>query len=123
MESERARNQPRTTPTSETATAYCQANEYSGACSDPNTMAVNTIPTITPSERVSNGCRKPRNTNSSKNGASVTAITPNRVSRTGEFIRLSTGDGTFGVWTNAARAETIKASKIPPSPTTKRLNL
>ena len=42
-------------PTSETATAYCQAKEYSGACSDPKTAAVNNTPAITPSERVNKG--------------------------------------------------------------------
>src|SRR3954447_19165533 len=123
MEPERARTQPSTMPTSETATAYCHANEYSGACSEPNTAPVSTIPAIMPSERVSNGCRKPRKNSSSKNGARVMAMTPNNESSMGELIRLSTGEGTFGVCTKVAKAETTKASKIPPSATNKRLNL
>src|SRR5437588_8345279 len=93
----RARTQPKTAPAIDTASAYCQAHEYSGACSAPNSTAVSTTPAAIPNVLDNSGWMKPRKNNSSNNGAIVTAITANTVSENGVLVISSIGDFTCGV--------------------------
>src|SRR4051812_4305226 len=93
----RARTQPKTAPAMETASAYCHAHEYSGACSAPNSTAVDTTPAATPNVLDKSGWMKPRKNNSSNSGATVTAMTENTASENGVLVISSIGDFTCGV--------------------------
>src|SRR4051812_40148572 len=93
----RARIQPKTDHAIDTASAYCQAHEYSGACRAPKSTAVSSTPAATPNVRESNGWMKPRKSSSSNSGAIVTAITLNMASESGVFVISSIGDFTWGV--------------------------